>query len=69
MYYVALIDITNKRIALAEKYKDKAVRDKRMGHLELQAEMNEKGLNAEEPAGAEWRVAPTDDAPFVFEKE
>jgi hypothetical protein len=69
VYYVALIDITNKRIALAEKYKDKAVRDKRASHLELQAEMNEKGLNDDEPAGSEWRVAPTDDAPFQFEKE
>lgn len=68
MYHVALIDITNKRVELAEEYADKAERDTRAGHLTLQAELNEKGLNPDVPEGAEWRVA-SGDEPFAFPAE
>ncbi len=68
MYHVALVDLTNKRIELAEEYKTAAERDRRAQHLALQAEMNEKGLNPDAAAGAEWRVATGEEA-FAFPED
>jgi hypothetical protein len=68
MFHVALIDITDKTIGIAEEYEENGERDTRAGHLALQAELNEKGCNPDAPEGHEWRVV-IGEAAYAFPEE
>jgi hypothetical protein len=67
MWHVALLNLTDKKIVVAEEYKDKeeATRRIQVG-LELEAMQQTLGLGGRE-AGKEWASWGPEEAPFAFD--
>ncbi len=67
MWYIALLNLTDKKIVVAEQFKDKeeAIRRIQLG-LEPEAMQQSLGLGGREP-GKEWASWGPEEYPFSFE--